>query len=438
MNEVELNIDILWVYLSAVLVFLMQAGFLCLESGFTRSKNSINVAVKNLADFCFTTFIFWVVGYGIMFGTSVSGLYGSDRFLPNFTAIDPFTAAFFLFQVMFCGTAITIMSGAVAERMRFGSYMLATFIVSALIYPIIGHWAWGGLDTGDTFGWLNQRGFVDFAGSTVVHSVGGWVSLALLLIIGPRHGRFDEEGNSIRIPPSNLPLAVLGAIFLFVGWLGFNGGSTLALNDQVSYILVNTVVAGSVGAISAAMLGYAVQNQLSVGHLMNGCLGGLVAITANCFAVSTPIAVLIGLIGGMISVGGEKLLEHFKIDDAVGAIPVHLCAGIWGTIALGLYGDLDIIGTGLTRFEQIRVQIMGVLSIGAWSFGISYSLLSLANKIRPLRVSLDHEIVGLNITEHGESYDQEKAEQKITNRLYGDLFDARDDVSSSSSSDSED
>ena len=223
MGEWQTDIDLLWIYLCSGLVFIMQAGFLCLESGLTRRKNSINVAIKNLADFCLTTVVFWIVGFGLMFGASHKGWFGGSGFALDFVTQDSFLAAFFLFQVMFCGAAVTIMSGAIAERMRFSSYLIATLLVSALIYPVFGHWAWGGLDSGQAFGWLNGMGFVDFAGSTVVHSVGGWTSLAVLLIIGPRIGRFAADGTPRRIHPSNLSLATLGAVFLFIGWLGFNG-----------------------------------------------------------------------------------------------------------------------------------------------------------------------------------------------------------------------
>jgi len=401
MEQLSNNIDLLWLYVCSALVFLMQAGFLCLESGLTRRKNSINVAIKNLADFCLTTVVFWVIGFSLMFGVSNAGWFGSSKLFLDFSLEPTFLSAFFIFQVMFCGAAVTIMSGAIAERMRFSSYLIVTVLVSALIYPLFGHWAWAGLDTGEANGWLNGMGFVDFAGSSVVHSVGGWVSLAVLLIIGPRIGRFPSEGKSQNIYPSNLPLATLGVVLLFIGWIGFNGGSTLALNDQVSLIVVNTIIAGSIGAVSAGLLGYVVQNRLNVTQFMNGCLGGLVAITANCFAVTTPVAALIGLVGGMITIGVEELLENRKIDDAVGAIPVHLGAGIWGTLAVGLYGDLAILGTGLTRMEQIGVQLLGVIVCGVWTFCIAYSVLKVVNYFYPLRVTRDHELLGLNISEHG-------------------------------------
>jgi Amt family ammonium transporter len=232
----------------------------------------------------------------------------------------------------------------------------------------------------------------------VVHSVGGWSGLALLLIVGPRIGRY--EGKS-KIAASSLPLATLGVLFLFVGWLGFNGGSTLAMTNEVPGILVNTVVAGSIGALAAGGLGFAVSNHLNVIQFMNGALGGLVAVTANCFAVSTPVAALIGLVGGMVVIFAEAQMKRFRLDDAVSAIPVHLAAGIWGTLAVGLYGDLETLGTGLSRGEQIWVQIQGIAIYAIWSFGLSYALFRVVNRISPLRVSKSHEIAGLNVSEHG-------------------------------------
>ena len=340
-----------------------------------------------------------------MFGASRGGWFGLSQFSLDFSQSERLFGAFFIFQVMFCGAAVTIMSGAVAERLKFSSYLIATFFISALVYPVFGHWSWGGLYEGATNGWLNAMGFVDFAGSTVVHSVGGWVSLAIIMVVGARRGRFPEGGKPQRIPPSNLPLATLGTVFLFIGWLGFNGGSTLALNELVSNILVNTVIAGCIGAISAGALGLAVQQRLNVTQFMNGCLGGLVAITASCFAVTTPVAALIGLVGGMIVIFVEELLEFFRIDDAVGAIPVHLGAGIWGTLAVGFYGDLEILGTGLTRVEQVGVQLLGIVACGVWTFGVTFVLLKSVNAIHPLRVSAEHEDIGLNETEHGETED---------------------------------
>ena len=393
------GIDILWVVFASVLVFLMQAGFLCLEGGMTRSKNSINVAIKNLADFCLSTLVFWCFGFGLMFGVSYQGWLGVDLFALDFASAPPALTVFFLFQVMFCGAAVTILSGIVAERMKFGGYLFVSFVVAGILYPIAGHWTWAGLGGSSGSGWLADWGFVDFAGSTVVHSVGGWAGLALVLIVGPRLGRFGREPGMRAITPSNMPTATLGALLLFIGWLGYNGGSTLALDDTVPAILVNTVIGGCIGAISAGGLSYAVNQRLDVDQFINGALGGLVAITANCFAVSTGSAALIGLVGGMIVVFFSRILETLKIDDAVGAIPVHLGAGMWGTLATGLYGDLEKLGTGLGRFEQIAVQGLGVLVYGVWTFGLALLVFSAGNSILRFRVSQEAEIAGLNISE---------------------------------------
>ena len=394
------EIDLLWVVIASSLLFLMQAGFLCLETGMTRSKNNINVAIKNFCDFCVAVVVFWVLGFGLMYGLSYQGWIGLDLFALDFAKAPPSLAVFFLFQVMLCVTSVTILSGIVAERMKFGAYLFVALIMSGLIYPIAGHWSWDGRQSEGT-GWLAQLGFVDFAGSTVVHSVGGWAGLALVLIVGPRLGRFDTGSSNHNITPSNMPTATLGALLLFIGWLGFNGGSTLALDETVPSILVNTVVAGCVGAISAGGLRYAVNQHIDVDQFINGALGGLVAVTANCFAVSTGSAALIGLVGGMVVVFLSQILETLKIDDAVGAIPVHLGAGIWGTLATGLYGDLEILGTGLSRLEQIGVQGLGVLVYGIWTFGVAFLIFSAGNVVLRFRVSEDDEIAGLNISELG-------------------------------------
>jgi len=395
------TIDIIWVTLCAGLVFLMQVGFLCLETGFTRSKNSVNVAVKNLTDFCVSSLVFWAVGFGLMFGASREGWIGASGFFIDHTGGDWGYATFFVFQLMFCGAAVTIISGAVAERMKLSSYIIMTVLISGLIYPIGGHWSWATLFGGESNGFLAEMGFYDFAGSTVVHSVGGWASLAVLLIIGPRLGRFDKMHQDGGFVPSSMPLAGIGTLFLFIGWLGFNGGSTLAMNDQVGLILVNTILAAATGAVSAGVLAFGVTNRLDAGQFMNGCLGGLVAVTAGANLFSSPLAILVGFIGGMVVVAAEELLEYFQIDDAVGAIPVHLGAGIWGTLAVGLYGDLAIMGTGLSRIEQISVQLLGVATYGVWAFGVTYVVLHVINNTYKLRVSRDDELVGLNISEHG-------------------------------------
>ncbi|MFW5696288.1 MAG: ammonium transporter, partial [Phototrophicaceae bacterium] len=407
----QLTIDHMWVLFSAGLVFLMQAGFLCLESGLTRSKNNINVAIKNLVDFGVTTLLFWLFGFALMFGPTIGGWLGGADFMGFAPDFDPSSQenisnlVFLIFQVMFCGTAVTIISGSVAERMNFNSYIIITALISGWVYPVFGHWAWAGLQDGNLFGWLGERGFVDFAGSSVVHSVGGWASLAILLIIGPRTGRFPADGPPRKIPGANLPVAALGVLLLWIGWFGFNGGSTLAMNDQVIHIIANTVLAGSAGMISAMIVGNWVRGRAEVDLVMNGILAGLVAITANAHAVSTVDALIIGGVGGVVMLAVDELLIRFRIDDAVGAIPVHLGSGIWGTLAVGLFGQQQFLQTGLDRPEQIGVQVLGIVVCGVWTFLMVYVVLRIVNTISPLRVSIEDEKIGLNVSEHGATTD---------------------------------
>ncbi|WP_413161463.1 ammonium transporter [Capilliphycus salinus ALCB114379] len=391
-------IDTLWLLICSCLVFLMQAGFMCLESGLTRSKNSINVAAKNLADFAVSALLFWAVGYGLMFGSSPNGWFGSSHFWLNLDTAK--LAAFFLFQVMFCGTSVTIVSGAVAERMKFSAYLALVALVSGLIYPIFGHLAWNGIDKGIFTGRLGYLGFVDFAGSTVVHSIGGWVSLAALLLIGSRSGRFPKDKPSQKIHSSNLQFSVLGTMLLWFGWLGFNGGSTLAFNEQVPRIMANTVLAGAGGMVAAGFLSWGKRKAPQVETLINGTLAGLVAITASCHAVATPIAVVIGVTGAAVMILTEILLENLHIDDAVGAVAVHGGAGVWGTLAVGLFGQPELLGTGLDRYAQLGVQLLGIFVGFGWGFGLAYLLLFWVNRIVPLRVSKSEEKLGLNISEH--------------------------------------
>lgn len=394
-------IDILWVILSTGLVFLMQAGFLCLETGLTRSKNNINVAVKNLADFGLSTVLFWAVGFGLMFGATQNGWIGTTLFFPDEGLHSLGEGAFFLFQVMFCGTAVTILSGAVAERLRFNGYLFVTVLVSCLTYPIFGHWVWNGTDMGVVTGWLNARGFVDLAGSTAVHSVGGWTALAILLILGARNGRFPKDGPPRPIPGANLPVAALGVLLLYIGWMGFNGGSELALNERTGHIILNTILAGSTGMVATMLTGSILRGRAEVDLIMNGCLAGLVAITANAHVVEVVPAAFIGAVGGLVMLATDRLLIHFRIDDAIGAIPVHLGAGIWGTLAVGLFGDLDLLGTGLSRGGQIGIQLLGITVCFLWTFFVTYIILRITNRFYPLRVSVEAEHVGLNVSEHG-------------------------------------
>jgi ammonium transporter len=402
----------LWVLVSAGLVFLMQAGFLCLESGLTRSKNSINVAIKNLMDFGVAAILFWLFGFALMFGPTIGGIIGGAGgvgFALDFSPApqDVRLIVFLIFQIMFCGTAVTIVSGAVAERMRFASYIIITALIAGLVYPVFGHWAWGnvhGIFGDDPGGFLAALGFVDFAGSTVVHSVGGWAALAILLIIGARAGRFPKGEPPRKIPGSNLPISALGVLLLWIGWFGFNGGSTLVMDNRVIHIIANTVIAGSAGMTSGLFLGWLLRKRAAVDLVMNGTLAGLVAITASCFAVSTLGAALIGTVGGAVMLVVHSLLIRLRIDDAVGAIPVHLGAGIWGTLAFAIFADPEYLRAA-SRLDQFGVQLVGVVVCGLWTFLTLYVILRIINTISPLRVSAEDEHIGLNVSEHGERTD---------------------------------
>ena len=393
-------LDVIWLALCAALVFLMQAGFMCLESGLTRSKNSINVAAKNITDLGISVFLFWAFGFALMFGESAGGWIGSSYFLTPVGQGAAWLGAFFLFQAMFCGTATTIFSGAVAERMRFSGYVVVAIFLSSFIYPIFGHWVWGGNLTG-TPGWLEEKGFVDFAGSTVVHSVGGWVGLAMVFILGPRKGRFSRNGKPQKIQGHNLVMAILGVLLLWFGWFGFNGGSTLAMNASVPGILANTMLAAVAGLVASLIASWVFQGRPEVEKIMNGALAGLVAVTAGCHAIDSTAAVIVGGIGALVMLTLEWLLIRFRIDDVVGAFPVHAGAGIWGTIAVGFFADLNVIDTGLTRGQQIGVQCLGVLCCFLWAFCFVSVLLRLLNRVYPFRVTAEVEHIGLNISEHG-------------------------------------
>lgn len=389
--------DYSWLLTSAFLVFVMQAGFLCLESGKIRSKNSINVAAKNISDFIIAVIVYWAVGFAIMFGESFYGFFGTSEFFFG-DKQTPFQISFFIFQMMFCGTAATILSGAVAERMTFQGYIYATLILAAVIYPIAGHWTWSSIYIESNTGWLEGLGFVDFAGATVVHSVGGSVALAAVLIIGPRLGRFDSDK---KFPQgSNLPISVLGVLLIWLGWFGFNGGSTLELNGQVPGIILNTCIAAAFGGILASLIHYFHHKFIDVSYILNGVIAGLVAITACCHSVSPKAAMSIGIVAGVVMYYGTIAMEKLKVDDALGVIPTHLFAGIWGTLAVALFSDLSILDTGLTRAEQFNTQLVGIVSIFTFSFIVSYALFKIINNFVPLRVSAKNETLGMNISEH--------------------------------------
>ena len=344
---IKTNLDYVWVILSAMLVFFMQAGFMALESGMARSKNSINVAIKNLTDFVLGVIGFWIIGFGLMFGKSWHGIVGISDFL--ITVENPWTAAFFMFQAVFVGTAATIDSGAVCERAKLKQYVLLSFLISVFIYPVFGHWAWGSFLHGTDpssggAGWLEARGFKDFAGSSVVHSVGAWMALAGVIIVGPRIGKFEIDkvtGKKIKankIAPGDMRFIFLGTFILFFAWFGFNCGSTLTANSDIALIALNTTLSACFGCISASILSWIFHPRKKIeGEMIaNGVLAGLVGITAGCAYVGTTGACLIGLIAGVIVFLGSHFIEKvLKLDDVVGAIPVHGFCGAWGTLAVG-------------------------------------------------------------------------------------------------------
>ncbi len=391
-------LDIFWILLCAALVMLMQAGFCCLESGLVRSKNSINVAFKNFADFLISAALFWVFGFALMFGASYGGLFGTTEFFFDGSG-GPWLTAFFIFQLMFCGTATTIVSGAVAERMRMVGYLVVATILAGVIYPVIGHWAWGGSESDSASGWLKAMGFIDFAGTTVVHSVGGWISLAAIIIIGPRIGRFGAGGATIH--GHDLPMVTLGVFLLWVGWFGFNGGSMLGLTGEVPLVLLNTTVSGAFGGLAALAISWRIYRRPDVAVIMNGSLAGLVGITGSAHIMTPVAAMAIGTIAGGIMFGATILLERLKLDDVVGAFPVHGCGGVWGTLAIPIFGDPATWGTGLTRWEQLVVQATGVGACFAWAFCGGFVLLWLVNRWLPLRIDPEGVRIGLNVAEHG-------------------------------------
>lgn len=394
-------VNVIWVLGCTICVFLMQAGFCCLEAGMVRSKNSINVAIKNVADLCVAVPMFWLVGYGLMFGHSFLGFLGTSGFAS--TPSTPLDTAILLFQMAFCGTVITIVSGAVAERMKFGGYLIVSLVLSGVIYPIAGHWAWGSLVSTESAGWLEQIGFIDFAGSGVVHAIGGCVGLAAIVIIGPRRGRFEGAGADFN--GHNLPMSALGLLLLWVGWFGFNGGSVLRWDNSVPQILVNTMMGAASGGAAAMLLACVRSQRILVLNVQNGVLAGLVSFTASCHVLSVPAATLSGAIGCVVALGTDRVLQRFRIDDVVKAVPVHAVAGIWGLLSVALLGNSDAWGTGLSRLEQFIAQITGAAAIVLWSFSAGYVFLNLVNRFYPLRVSHEAERLGLNVSEHGASYE---------------------------------
>ncbi len=392
--DVQTHLDFVWVVVAGALVFLMQAGFALLETGLTRAKNAANIIMKNVMDASAGVVVFFLVGFGLMFGTSASGWVGTDGFaLLGVEGQTPeWTYAFFFFQAVFAATAATIVSGAVAERVNFKAYLVFSVAVVAVIYPVFGSWAWGGLFNGG--GWLEGLGFLDFAGSTVVHSVGAWAALAGALVVGRRAGSLDENGDPVEIPGHSIPLAALGVFILWFGWFGFNAGSTTAGGPGIAVIVANTFLAAGAGALGAMAVTWMRDGVPNVGMTLNGVLGGLVGITAGCDAVLPLGALAIGLIAGGIVVAASLALSRV-IDDPVGAVAVHGACGVWGTLAVALFAaDGPSLG-------QLGIQVVGVGAAFAWTFPVSFGLFKALDATMGLRISDEGETAGLDVHEHG-------------------------------------
>jgi ammonium transporter, Amt family len=382
-------INTVWIVVAGALVFLMQAGFALLESGMARAKNTVNVMMKNYMDLCVGSLLFWLLGYGLMFGNNPTGWLGTSMF--GFESFSEWDYNLLFFQIMFAATAATIVSGAMAERTNYFAYLVGTCGITAIIYPVFGSWAW------NEHGWLKEMGFIDFAGSTVVHSVGGWCALAAIILLGPRLGRFASDGESREIPGHNLAYVGLGGFLLWFGWFGFNGGSTLMAGVNLGHILLNTHLAGAAGAVGALLMSKMMRQPALMTNGVNGSVAGLVAITAGCASMAVPYAALTGLIGGALSVCGARWIEKMRLDDVVGAVAVHGLCGAWGTLAAGLF----LLGN-MFNPHQIVVQLIGIAAAFVWVFFSAYIMYWLIAKTVGLRVSAMHEQRGLDITEHGQ------------------------------------
>ncbi|MBD2104761.1 ammonium transporter [Leptolyngbya sp. FACHB-261] len=413
--------DILWTLMTGALVFLMQAGFAMLEAGFTRAKNAANVMMKIIVTVSIAFCGFWFVGFGLMFGSNPSGWIGTNWFALGFDAttklaavpsnitlapgVDagwPFT--FFFFQAVFVAAAAAIAAGALAERTRFLAYLIYAVVFCCLIYPIAGSWLWNGLFAdwnGGTVGWLQKLGFIDFAGSTAVHSMGGWVALAGALVVGPRTGKYSRTGQARAIPGHNLPLGMLGVFLLWFGWLGFNGGSTNFANVDAGWIILNTNLSAAGGALGATFASWAIFSKPDMTFVGNGVLAGTVAITAPCHTVTPWAALLIGCIAGVLALLAALTVETvLKVDDPVGAFAVHGVCGLWGTLAAGIpwFGNPYFPARG---WLQLGIQLVGISAIFLWAFGGGLFLFLILRRTVGVRVSVEEELAGLDISEHG-------------------------------------
>ena len=399
-DAIESAIDTVWVLIAAFLVFFMQAGFAMVESGFTRAKNASNIIMKNMMDVAIGSIVYFAIGFGIMFGADKFGLFGTTGFFgtgltAEFLGLNIPLEAFLIFQTVFAATAATIVSGAMAERTKFSSYIIYSFVISIVIYPVVGHWIWGG-------GWLANLGMVDFAGSTVVHSVGGWAALVGASILGPRIGKFTKEGKPNAIPGHNITMGALGVFILWFGWFGFNPGSTVSgMDSSIGFIAMTTNLAAAAGGVVTMFVTWIKYRKPDVSMTLNGVLAGLVGITAGCASVSLWGAVAIGAIAGVVVVFGVELLEKvLKVDDPVGAVAVHGFCGATGTILVGLFATEGGLFYG-GGFGLLGIQALGVAAVAAWTLGTSFLLFMAIKKFNGLRVEEHHEVAGLDIGEHG-------------------------------------
>jgi len=416
----QLNSDHIWTMTAAALVLLMQVGFLLLEAGMVRSKNSINVAQKNITDFLLATVVFYLLGFSIMFGPSIGGWIGSLGSLTAFADTDDWSYTFFVFQAVFVGTSATIVSGAVAERMKFSGYLVMAIVLALVIYPVFGHWAWGNLLIGENSAWLADLGFMDFAGSTVVHSVGGWTGLAGVIVLGARLERFNAEGKPNLLQGHSLVLSTAGAMILLVGWVGFNGGSTTSGTPAFARIVANTILAASFAGVGALIAGRIWDGLFQPTRSINGMLGGLVGITAGCDAVGPYGAVAIGIICGLAVVASEEIiLRKFKLDDVVGAVSVHGVCGALGTILLAAFALESKLGAA-SRFHQFLVQLAGVGVAFVWTMAISLTVFKIIDVLIGLRVSEDEEREGLNAAEHGVTLGSGELQKMLMEMVKGD------------------
>ena len=415
-NSVELvqnNLNVVWTLVAAILVFLMQAGFALVETGFTRAKNAANIMMKNLMDFAVGSLAFYVLGAALMFGASkAAGWLGWGGLgMPSLGAGEGvWDWTFLFFQTMFAATAATIVSGAVAERIEFKSYLIYSALVSAVVYPISGHWMWGSLAGEASQGWLEALGFHDFAGSTVVHAVGGWIALAGAMMLGPRIGKYRHDGKANPIPGHSLVLGTLGVLLLWIGWFGFNPGSYTAGIGSIGRVAMTTNLAACAGTIAALVTAWIIMKKPDLTMALNGSLAGLVAITAPCDQVTCNAAIVIGLVAGVLVVLSVFAMDRIHIDDPVGAVSVHCVNGVWGTLAVGLFAAPEALGYGNTMvglfygggFKYLGVQALGAGATCVWAFGTGLAIFFALKKLGILRVSEKTELKGLDVTEHGQ------------------------------------